>query len=144
MKRPNCRAVAFVVGSAVYVGHWEKAAVQFVREHETVLADRPTWLFSSGPLGFEPTDAEGRDKRETAVPQEIAPLTALPSAAGWSPPPHAASTQTDRAAPVQVLISLPFSSCRNGIGRPVCAPRPGAESAARRMQQREHDAATAV
>lgn len=67
---------AFVVGSAVYVGHWEKAAVEFVREHETVLAFRPTWLFSSGPLGVEPTDAEGRDKREVAVPQEIAPLTA--------------------------------------------------------------------
>lgn len=66
---------AFVVGSAVYVGHWEKAAVEFVHEHETVLAIRPTWLFSSGPLGFEPTDAEGRDKRETAVPQEIAALT---------------------------------------------------------------------
>lgn len=63
---------AFVVGSAAYFGHWLKGATEFVRDHGAVLADRPTWLFSSGPLGTEPTDAEGRDQHVTAEPKEIA------------------------------------------------------------------------
>ena len=62
---------AFVVGSAAYFGHWLKGATEFVRDHGAVLADRPTWLFSSGPLGTEPTDAQGRDQRVAAEPKEI-------------------------------------------------------------------------
>src|ERR1035437_1878635 len=42
---------AFVIGSAVYMGHWQKEAVEFVRRNRAVLAGRPVWLFSSGPLG---------------------------------------------------------------------------------------------
>jgi len=52
---------AFVIGSAVYMGHWQKEAAEFVRRNRAVLAARPVWLFSSGPLGAEPTDAQGRD-----------------------------------------------------------------------------------
>lgn len=52
---------AFVIGSAAYIGHWLKDATAFVRQNALLLAGRPTWLFSSGPLGTEPTDAEGRD-----------------------------------------------------------------------------------
>jgi menaquinone-dependent protoporphyrinogen oxidase len=67
---------AFVVGSAVYIGRWQKEAVQFVQGNRAVLADRPTWLFSSGPLGSEPTDAKGRDKREGALlAEELETLT---------------------------------------------------------------------
>ena len=42
---------AIVLGSAVYVGKWKKEAVNFLQINETVLADRPVWLFSSGPTG---------------------------------------------------------------------------------------------
>lgn len=42
---------AVVVGSAVYMMHWLKEAAEFVRRNLTVLANRPVWLFSSGPLG---------------------------------------------------------------------------------------------
>jgi len=42
---------AYVIGSAVHAGHWLKPAVEFVRSHEALLAARPTWLFSSGPIG---------------------------------------------------------------------------------------------
>jgi menaquinone-dependent protoporphyrinogen oxidase len=62
---------AFVIGSAAYMFHWQKDAVAFVRRNREVLAGRPVWLFSSGPLGTEATDAQGRDVRETAVPREI-------------------------------------------------------------------------
>ncbi|MGA3220112.1 MAG: flavodoxin domain-containing protein [Acidimicrobiales bacterium] len=61
---------AYVVGSAVYMGHWRKQAVAFVRRHEATLVRRPVWLFSSGPLGTVVTDAKGRDLRSVATPKE--------------------------------------------------------------------------
>ena len=39
-----------------------------------VLADRPVWLFSSGPLGTETTAAQGHDLREAALPKELGQL----------------------------------------------------------------------
>jgi menaquinone-dependent protoporphyrinogen oxidase len=42
---------AFVVGSAVYVGRWLEPARELVEANAGVLASRPVWLFSSGPLG---------------------------------------------------------------------------------------------
>lgn len=63
---------AFVIGSAVYMGHWQKEAVEFVRRNRAVLAGRPVWLFSSGPLGTESADAQGRDVAAGAEPREIA------------------------------------------------------------------------
>jgi menaquinone-dependent protoporphyrinogen oxidase len=63
---------AFVIGSAVYMGHWQKEAAEFVRHNRAVLAGRPVWLFSSGPLGTEPTDPQGRDLTVVAEPKEIA------------------------------------------------------------------------
>jgi len=42
---------AVVLGSAVYMGRWRKEAAKFLRTNESLLAGRPVWLFSSGPLG---------------------------------------------------------------------------------------------
>ena len=58
---------AFVVGSAVYNFHWMKEATGFLRHNRDRLASRPVWLFSSGPLGNETTDAQGRDLRDVSV-----------------------------------------------------------------------------
>ena len=66
---------AFVVGSAVYMGHWQKEATEFVRRNRAVLAGHPVWLFSSGPLGTEPVDAQGRDLTVAAEPRELAEFT---------------------------------------------------------------------
>jgi menaquinone-dependent protoporphyrinogen oxidase len=63
---------AFVIGGAAYLGHWLKEATEYGRRNGAVLASQPTWLFSSGPLGTEPTDAEGRDLRLAAEPKEFA------------------------------------------------------------------------
>ncbi len=65
---------AFVIGSAAYMFHWEKAAVAFVRRNRAVLAGKPVWLFSSGPLGAEAVDAQGRDPRLAAIPKEAAEM----------------------------------------------------------------------
>lgn len=42
---------AVVLGSAVYIGQWRKEAVKFLKANETVLEEKPVWLFSSGPTG---------------------------------------------------------------------------------------------
>jgi len=42
---------AVVAGSAVYIGRWRKGAAKFLRANEQALAERPVWLFSSGPTG---------------------------------------------------------------------------------------------
>lgn len=42
---------AVILGSAVYVGKWMKGACDFMSEYEAALAQRPVWLFSSGPTG---------------------------------------------------------------------------------------------
>ncbi len=42
---------AIILGSPVYMGQWQSKAADFLRKHETELAQRPVWLFSSGPTG---------------------------------------------------------------------------------------------
>ncbi|MGD0862999.1 MAG: flavodoxin domain-containing protein [Candidatus Limnocylindrales bacterium] len=64
---------AFVIGSAAYMFHWLRGAAELVRRNRTVLAEKPVWLFSSGPLGGA-TDAKGRDQKVVAMPKEMAEL----------------------------------------------------------------------
>jgi menaquinone-dependent protoporphyrinogen oxidase len=66
---------AFVIGGAAYMGRWLKEATRFVQEHRSVLAGRPVWLFSSGPIGSETVDAKGRDLLEASVPTEFSEVT---------------------------------------------------------------------
>jgi menaquinone-dependent protoporphyrinogen oxidase len=63
---------AFVIGSAAYMGKWRKEARRFVRHNADLLASRPTWLFSSGPLGTKRVDDEGKDVLTEAEPKEFA------------------------------------------------------------------------
>ena len=61
---------ALVLGSAVYMGRWTPEARAFVEEHEGGIVTRPTWLFSSGPIGTsagaEPFDADELVRRTGA------------------------------------------------------------------------------
>ena len=61
---------AFVVGSAIYYGSWLKEATEWVHRNQAVLAGRPVWLFSSGPLGTEVKDTE-QQPREMAEFQKL-------------------------------------------------------------------------
>lgn len=65
---------AVVVGSAAYVGSWMKEASDFVRRNQAMLARKPTWVFSSGPIGVKTVDEKGRDVREMATPKDFAQL----------------------------------------------------------------------
>ena len=62
---------AFVVGAAAYMFHWLKEATRFVKRHRGVLSARPVWLFSSGPLGTDAVDEQGRDVLVTTRPREF-------------------------------------------------------------------------
>jgi menaquinone-dependent protoporphyrinogen oxidase len=65
---------AFVLGSAAYMGRWLKEANAFAGRHRSILAARPTWLFSSGPVGTDTVDAKGNDVRTSAAPKDFADL----------------------------------------------------------------------
>jgi menaquinone-dependent protoporphyrinogen oxidase len=49
---------AVVLGSAVYMGRWLDPARTFVEHRAEALSNRPTWLFSSGPIGDPPRPEE--------------------------------------------------------------------------------------
>lgn len=65
---------AVIIGSAVYVGHWLDTARGLVDRCHDALADRPVWLFSSGPVG----NSSGRLAR--AMGKDPEDLPALRSA----------------------------------------------------------------
>jgi menaquinone-dependent protoporphyrinogen oxidase len=46
-------------------------ATAFVRQHRDLLAGKPVWVFSSGPVGCEPVDAKGRDQLKASEPKEF-------------------------------------------------------------------------
>lgn len=68
---------AFVIGSAVFTGHWMNEAKQFVSKNSATMVGHPVWLFSSGPTGTKPTDAKGNDLLKASEPKELDELRAL-------------------------------------------------------------------
>jgi menaquinone-dependent protoporphyrinogen oxidase len=67
---------AYVLGSALYMGHWMKEAKEFARRNKAILSARPVWLFSSGPTGTEKKNAKGQDLLDPKVsgPLELSEL----------------------------------------------------------------------
>lgn len=53
---------AVVLGSAVYVGRWRKAASKYLKRNLDTLSKMPFWIFSSGPVGAPPEDEEQAEK----------------------------------------------------------------------------------
>jgi len=68
---------AVVLGGAAYMFHWLKPAMTFARRHRKELAARPVWLFSSGPLGTDLVDKDGKNVLEATRPKEFDELTKL-------------------------------------------------------------------
>ena len=65
---------AFVIGSAVYADRWTREATEFVQRHRVMLASRPVWLFSSGPIGTMATKHEpAAPKGVTAIRRALSP-----------------------------------------------------------------------
>ncbi len=75
--RDVARYDAFVIGGAAYMFHWLKETTAFVKRNRAALAGRPVWLFSSGPIGTDLVDKDGRDVLEVSRPKEFAELEAM-------------------------------------------------------------------
>jgi menaquinone-dependent protoporphyrinogen oxidase len=67
-------ATAVVLGSAIYAGSWMKEAVEFVHRLAEPLAERPVWLFSSGPLGEDVEDEEPQPRQLAEMEGIIGPV----------------------------------------------------------------------
>jgi menaquinone-dependent protoporphyrinogen oxidase len=50
---------AYVIGSGVYMGRWLDEALTFIDRNQALLATKPTWLFSSGPVAVVKTEPGG-------------------------------------------------------------------------------------
>jgi menaquinone-dependent protoporphyrinogen IX oxidase len=82
---------AFVVGSAVFGGHWMPEATEFVRNNRALLAHGPVWLFSSGPIGTtaksttrQPIPRSSGNCGGRFVPGTIGSSSAPGIPAGWT------------------------------------------------------------
>jgi menaquinone-dependent protoporphyrinogen oxidase len=64
---------AFVIGSAIYYGSWMKEATGWVHRNQLILAARPTWMFSVGPLGVDFMDDEQQPKEKAEFQEAIMP-----------------------------------------------------------------------
>ncbi|WP_206340227.1 flavodoxin domain-containing protein [Blastococcus litoris] len=74
-QRPDPTAFdAVVLGSAVYAGRWLEPAREYAAQRAAALRARPTWLFSSGPIGEPPFPPD--------EPHDVAPLAQLTGARG--------------------------------------------------------------
>ena len=62
---------AVVLGSAVYMKRWRREARRFLHRHSSALAERPFWVFSSGPVGDPANDnAAWTEPRRTIAAAE--------------------------------------------------------------------------
>lgn len=61
---PEATYDAYVVGSAVYMGHWLAPAKRFVEAHAAELERAPVWMFSSGPIADGEQAASSQDSAE--------------------------------------------------------------------------------
>jgi menaquinone-dependent protoporphyrinogen oxidase len=64
---------AYVIGSGVQIGKWHKEGTEFLERNQTTLAERPVWLFSSGPLPGSSMTTETQDRLTLALGPEEGP-----------------------------------------------------------------------
>ena len=62
-----------VIGSGVYLGSWLKEATAYLERHQSTLAERPIWLFSSGPLPGSTKETDATDPLTVALGPETGP-----------------------------------------------------------------------
>jgi len=69
---------AVILGSAMYMDTWQVDAVRLLRRHLDVLAERPLWLFSGGPL----TDPPAVEAPLPSRPEDLEDLAVAAGARG--------------------------------------------------------------
>ena len=118
---------ALVVGGAAYMGKWLEPVAAYVRRHRAPIGGRPTWLFSSGPVGTETVDKNGQD---VLAPPPFLRDAAEEVGARGSRSSSGAGTRTTRrrTSPSGSSASFrcPASSCPSGTSATGRPSRPGA------------------
>lgn len=113
---------AFVIGGAAYMFHWLDGATRFVKKHRAVLAERPVWLFSSGPIGPDLVDKDGNDVLVTSRPKEWPELIAMVRPRGdrvffgaWDPsaPPVGMAERFMHLMPASARNAMPAGDFRD-------------------------------
>jgi menaquinone-dependent protoporphyrinogen oxidase len=56
-----------ILGSGVYMGRWLKPSLKFIENFKDQIKTKPTWLFSSGPLGDPPEPKNGNEQQIQAL-----------------------------------------------------------------------------
>lgn len=64
---------AYVIGSGVQIGKWFKEGIDFLERNQSMLATRPVWLFSSGPLPGSSKMTDATDRLSLALGPEEGP-----------------------------------------------------------------------
>lgn len=64
---------AHVIGSGVYLGSWLKEATAYLERYQMTFAERPVWLFSSGPLPGSTKETDSTDSLTAALGPETGP-----------------------------------------------------------------------
>jgi menaquinone-dependent protoporphyrinogen oxidase len=127
---------ACVIGSAAYNLHWLPEASAFVRHHRDLLAARPVWVFSSGPVGPDRFDKKGRDQLVASRPREFEELEASIRPRGaqvffgaWDPTAPAVGIIERLTAPLLQRITdlLPSGDFRDWVAIDAWAEGIGAE-----------------
>ena len=62
---------AAVIGSAVYMKRWRPEARRLLKRHAKALADRPFWVFSSGPFGEKPDPSWSEPTRTIELAERL-------------------------------------------------------------------------
>ena len=57
----------YVIGSGVYMGAWLNDGLEYLERNRATLADKPVWLFSSGPLPNTVVPARSTDPIENSL-----------------------------------------------------------------------------
>jgi menaquinone-dependent protoporphyrinogen oxidase len=57
----------YVIGSGVYMGAWLKDGLEYLERNKSTLADKPVWIFSSGPLPNATVAQRSEDPIENAL-----------------------------------------------------------------------------
>ena len=57
----------YVIGSGVYMGAWLKDGLEYLERNRATLADKPVWLFSSGPLPNTVVEQRSADPSENSL-----------------------------------------------------------------------------
>lgn len=69
------RYEAFVLGSGIYLGTWLTPARRFLDAHAAELAQRPTWLFASGPIVGDPPVADDPNALRAGLAERLVETT---------------------------------------------------------------------